>query len=623
MRWNTARGGRITRYALTALLGSAALSLTAPAHAAPAPLADGHRVTVGIQTATASGADNRGHFVYSAPPTGVIRDYVAVANHSLKKVKVRLLSRDATSTSEAPFVPQESADDPVDVGSWIALGKTTLTLKPRTQTLVPFVLGVPESATPGDHVGAIMVSLLAHEPAKPGVYVEHRVGVRVYLRVDGQLEPRLAVTDLSGDWDGAGSVTGRGNTTVSYTLTNTGNVRLGADQLVELSRPLGLTGLSAEPTSIPEILPGGSLVVRATFPSAAGAGPMDASVTVTPMAVTQDSVGGLVATTSSVTISAWPGLLLGEILAVLLLLLIGGFLSARFRRTRRRRRDLEPPRESARVPALLRTGLAVGAGLFVAVGLGPVAAAEADDPQVWKATVEPKEGIANSPLTIRTSGGCPPPATNVIGNVFGQGFPEEGGVAIGNTEAGVRGDGPFEEPIGESLINLLASQGHGGQLSGVYRLVLSCIEAGSPIDASFGDYVVRVKFDTPDHWRALPPVSQEPGPNALVPVTGQPSEGGGLSPTAAPGGTGGTGSPTGGADPGSTGASGPPAPESERAQDPAARAAELNGASDSAAASSTPGRGPDPVLLYVGLAVLLAVVVHLAWPRVRSLWSKS
>jgi len=616
MRSHTARAGRTVLCAITALLGSAVLAVPAPAQAGPPP-DDNQRVTVGIQTSTATGADNRGHFIYSAPPSGVIRDYVAVANHSLKKVTVRLLSRDATSTSEAPFVPQESAADPVDVGSWIALEKTTVTLKPRTQTIIPFVLGVPESATPGDHVGAIMLSLLAHEPTKPGVYVEHRVGVRVYLRVDGQLTPELAVTDVSGDWDGGWAMSGRGTTTVTYTVRNTGNVRLGADQLVQVSRSLGLAGLSAEPTSIAEILPGGSMVVHATFPAALGSGSMETRVTVTPKPVTLDSVSDLVVVGSTMTISAWPWALVLEIIAVLLLL-SGGFLFWRWRRARARRPLANPPQESAKVPALMRAGLAVAAGLFVALGFGAVAApATADDPEVWKATVSPSEGIANSPLSIQTSGGCPPPATNVIGNVFGAGFPKEGGIAISNTEAGVRGDGPFEEPIGEALINLLASQGQGGRLSGVYTLVLSCIEAGSPIDASFGDYVVQVKFDVPDHWKALPPVSQAPGPNALVPVSGQPTEGGGLNP-ADP-------SATAGSQPGSPDATATPGASNEPTagtpQSAADRAAQLSGAG--ATAPGTSSRHASPVLLFGGLGLALVVVLYLAWPRLRSLVTKS
>ena len=612
MRSHTARAGSITRYFVPALLASAVLALPAPAHTASPP--DDKRVTVGIQTATASGADDRGHFIYSAPPSGVIRDYVAVANHSLKKVTVRLLSRDATSTSEAPFVPQESADDPVDVGSWIALEKTTVTLKPRTQTIIPFVLGVPESATPGDHVGAIMLSLLAHELTKPGVYVEHRVGVRVYLRVDGQLTPELTVTDVSGDWDGGWSMNGRGTTTVSYTLRNTGNVRLGADQVVQVSRPLALSAVTAEPTSIPEILPGGSMVVRATFPSVLGAGQMDAKVTVTPRPATLDSVSGLVVVGSSIAIPAWPWLLILETLVVLLLL-SSSFLSWRWRRARRRRPLADPPQRSAKVPALTRGVISIG---LAALGvLGPVGPTHADDPEVWKATVSPAEGIANSPLTIQTSGGCPPPATNVIGNIFGAGFPKEGGVAIGNTEAGVRGDGPFEEPIGEALISLLASQGQGGQLSGIYTLVLSCIEPGSPIDASFGDYVVKVKFDNPNHWRALPPVSREPGPVAPVPVAGQPSEGGGLGAADS--------SASAGSQPGSPDSAATPSgaddPSAGSPQSAAERAAELSGAG--ATTADTTSSGSDRLLLFGGLALALAVGLYLAWPRLRSLMTKS
>ena len=347
---------RICVAATLALLG--ALLATAPPASADEENKD--RVTVGVRTATAQGGDERGHYFLAAPPSGVIVDYLAVMNYSTRAVDVRLLPRDASSTTDSSFTVQASGEKATDVGSWITMDKETLRLKPRSQTIVPFELNVPAGATPGDHVGAIVVSLLARQPDAQGggVLVDHRVGVRMYLRVPGKLEPKLEVSDLTATWDGAWSPTGRGTTTVSYVVRNTGNVRLGAEQQLALTRSLGLGRITREQADIEEILPGGSIAVRAEVDGVLSLGDLDAEVRLTPVPVTDDvDVERLPSTTTRAEATAWPWLLIIEVLALLLIVTAGGFDVRRRRRRRRapsrRRPRPNPPSQPRRAPRCL------------------------------------------------------------------------------------------------------------------------------------------------------------------------------------------------------------------------------------------------------------------------------
>lgn len=585
------------------LVAAAVVALTIallpfPAYPAPVPTAEEvGRTTVGIRTASQGAPDNRGKYEYEILPKKSKQDAVAVYNYSLKPVTVRLLARDATSTPEGEFTAQPSADAPQDIGAWIALSKTQLKLEPRSMTLVPFQVGVPYNATPGDHVGSILVSLLAKEP-RPGsgdVVVEHRVGLRVYLRVPGTLKPQLSIENLEESYDGRWKSLGFGRATVDYTVHNTGNVRLSATQQVEILRSFGLSSASASPEALKELLPNGTAVVHQEFPSTWAVGKVRAKVTLTPAGL-DPSVTAVPHVEKEISVFVFPWLL------VLILALIAGLIGGGYWRRRRRQAALASgggpmrPAGAAHKHRHVRVVLGMMAASVLAVGLGTAPGAQAaDDVPMWKAIVIPKSGGADDPIELQTSGGCPAPADSILGRVYGKGFPKDGENVIGNTKAGVNPEGPFPAPLIYSMKAFMANQPNPVPLEGTYRFVVTCRTAKYP--DSYGDYVAEIRFTSPDKWVAAKPVTNKTGPvlhldengDPITPAPGSATPKPGDDPSAQPS----TGSGAVPGDPTAAGPAGPLLTDSEEDSD---------------------GNALPYVLIIGGLAVAAATVLFV-WRR--------
>jgi hypothetical protein len=576
-------------------------------------------VTVGIRTANAKGGDNRGAFDYEILPRGLVRDWVAVSNYGDKRVTVRLFGKDATSTPGASFEVQKSGEAPKDLGAWIALKKNKVTIPPRTEIVVPFQLGVPYNATPGDHAGAIVLSLLAKEPKPAGgtIVVDHRVGLRIHLRVPGDLKPSLAVEGLKVLWNGQGDLLGRGDAKVSYLVRNTGNVVMDVDSDIDLTRVLGLPSTDAMVPQIKELLPGGTARVERVVKNVFGTGPMKAQVTLHGVPTDPDLADRKVDVTKSAGLQAWPWVLIAIVVALMALLGTGGWYERR-RRQHRRAQDAAKEAEEraaqarARHRLLARSALA-GAMAVLAAGLVTLtgAPASASDGDTWKATISPKNGVAGEAFDVHTSGGCPLPATNIVGFGYGAGFPKDGAVVVSNTGPVDSGSG-FTASIVDSMMGLMATQPNPQQLHGTYKFVIRCIQPEWP-DRSYGEYVAAVKFDNPYKWHALPPLTQKKGPVVpqVAPGPDQGSDGSGQAQGDAQGGAQG-GAPAGGTAGESGGTTG-----SRSAADRAQSLLDTGGKADAS------GSGPSWPLLGAGAAVavvslLIAFGSRIPRPRRRS-----
>lgn len=534
---------------LLATLGVLVAGLAGPASAADdapgssrASAGNSGGITVGIRTGNAEGGDRRGVYKYEILPRGVVQDWVAVSNYRDKPVTVRLFAKDATSDADTAFRIQPSEERPTDVGSWIALKQNRVTIPAKTELSIPFQLGVPFNATPGDHAGAIVVSLLSREPKPDGrtVIVDNRVAMRVYLRVPGDLKPAVAIDDPKVSWDGERSPSGRGTAVVSYTVRNTGNVRLDVDGAVELSRAMGLPNVKGRAAALTDLLPGGSAPVRVRIPAVLGTGPMTASIELTGTP-TDPKLSGTASAEESVSFGAWPWLLLMLVALGLVLLGTGGWFWRRRWSARQAAEAADAAaEESARAAAKHRlpvarlavraagiTAAALVAGGVSVAGLAPAAQAAPGDR--WQATITDeagkpiKQANAAVPFYLTTSGGCPKPATNVVGFGYGVGFPKEGAVVVSNIDGPVSNERGFAVALVDNMINLMAAQPAPQQLTGTYTFVLRCIEPEF-VDKSYGEYVTSIRFDSPAKYVAPPPLTTKKGPTVQIPTTGKNGE---------------------------------------------------------------------------------------------------
>jgi hypothetical protein len=247
--------------------------------------------TVGAATATApaaAAADNGQWGIFptladgSAPgtlprpffqplltPGTSLPDSLTVVNRTDRPLTLNLYGADGLNTTNGTFTLRRSFDPKEDMGAWIRLPVAQVQVDADRQVDVPFTVAVPAAATPGEHIGGIVAENVTPSTQEQGatrVNVLQAVGTRVYGRVDGPRQPALTVTDLRVDLDGSALSTGLGGSadaTVTFTVVNTGNVRLTPKVSAVLS-PLvgGPTDLGDLP--MPEILPRGSVTL--SFP---------------------------------------------------------------------------------------------------------------------------------------------------------------------------------------------------------------------------------------------------------------------------------------------------------------------------------------------------------------------
>ncbi|MEW2133800.1 WxL protein peptidoglycan domain-containing protein [Streptomyces sp. NPDC005435] len=321
------------RLLATVLAVCAALWCTAVhAVAAPASPGDG-QISWGAAPADTQAGQGRSRFVYTLAPGSRVTDALSVVNRGDRAIRLRVYASDAFTTPSGGLDLLAGDKKPRDVGSWVTLKSTTLTLKSQQSATVPFTLTVPADATPGDHSGGVVTSLVT-KSGDGTVRLDRRLGARLYLQVAGPLKPSLTVSRLHAGYDGTFDPLGGGSLRLTYTVANTGNVRLKARQVVETRGLFGLIKQTAPIGDLPELLPGGSLTRTVTVKGVWPAVRLDAGLVLRPVASDgEDAPVRAAPVTARESLWAWPW---GQLAAVAaLVVLAGGYVFLRRRRKRK------------------------------------------------------------------------------------------------------------------------------------------------------------------------------------------------------------------------------------------------------------------------------------------------
>lgn len=191
-----------------------------------------------------------------------------------------------------------------------------------------------------------IVTSLTHPTAESGVNVDRRLGVKITLRVGGDLKPSLAVENMSVGWDGGLNPFAGGDATVNYTLHNTGNTVLSAQQTANIAGPFGWPTTDAGTQDAPpQLLPGESWPVSVPVRDVPASFWLNATASVVPIVVdASGSTDHLDPVTAAATGLAMPWMLL------LLLVMLAALVFAAFL-LRRRLAARAKKREDARVAA--------------------------------------------------------------------------------------------------------------------------------------------------------------------------------------------------------------------------------------------------------------------------------
>lgn len=265
--------------ALAAALIILALGFSAlPATSAHADDTDG----ISGAPADGSGADGRTRFSYQVSPGQQLDDNYLVKNTGTTAQTMTVFATDAFNTEAGEFGLLDTDAEPTDAGSWVTFadGATSLTipLEPGESRVVPFTFTVPADARPGDHAAGIVISVTS---ASGQILVDRRVATRLYIRVLGDIQPLLTVTNISAVYNGElNPVTGE--TLVTFTIKNTGNVALGATMNIGVNTYFGIGVGPVVTQELEEMLPGSTRSLTIPLSGIGQLGYLDAYVTMQP-----------------------------------------------------------------------------------------------------------------------------------------------------------------------------------------------------------------------------------------------------------------------------------------------------------------------------------------------------
>src|SRR5262249_36155316 len=152
-------------------------------------------------------------------------------------------------------------------------------------------LTVPATATPGDHAGGMIVSLSSGTEVR----LDSRVGVRLYLRVPGNLRPVVSVSSVRPIYHGTNNPLGGGSVDVTYTVVNTGNIRLRSHPTLKAETAIfGYHLAEAKLPDLPELLPGSQVTFSGRVDGVFPAGPETITVSLQPFPEADQPVGQVI-----------------------------------------------------------------------------------------------------------------------------------------------------------------------------------------------------------------------------------------------------------------------------------------------------------------------------------------
>nr|WP_241741645.1 DUF916 domain-containing protein [Microbacterium yannicii] len=333
--------------ALAVAFPTAPAAAAAPAAVIPvaaAAAADGaDDVNWTVRTASNNFGSERTNYGYTIDPGGTVSDGIVVANHGQQPVDLRVYAADGFTSEDGALSLLVAGEKSSAIGAWITPDQQTVTVAAGETASIPFTVTIPDDATPGDYAGGIVTSLTVPDAAT-GVNVDRRLGIRVDLRVGGELTPSLAVEDLSVSWNGGLNPFAGGDATVTYTLHNTGNAAITAAAASKVSGIFGLLAMDAPAADAgAELLPGESRTETVVVPSVPPLFALIGSTTVVPSvtdaAGSRSPIAEVGATSVGIAVP-WMLLIILALVVVAIVVLVRG---------RRQRKAAAQQEEDARV----------------------------------------------------------------------------------------------------------------------------------------------------------------------------------------------------------------------------------------------------------------------------------
>ena len=207
----------------------------------------------------------RTRFDYTVAPGQSLDDAYVVRNEGSAAQTFTVYATDAFNTDDGAFALLEGGVAPSDAGSWVAFSgqpSVQVDLQPGETATIPFTVRAPDDASPGDHAAGVVVSVQSPDGQ---VLVDRRLGTRLYVRVPGELQPNLTIAGLSSSYTPSLNPFA-GETTVTFTVPNAGNVALSGQLKTDVRGLFGIALAAPVAQEVSEMLPGSTRTITTTVP---------------------------------------------------------------------------------------------------------------------------------------------------------------------------------------------------------------------------------------------------------------------------------------------------------------------------------------------------------------------
>lgn len=157
--------------------------------------------------ADSSDTGSEGYFIYTSTPGTRIDDSIHITNTSPLRGSIDLYAVDVTTGQMGGTSVLTYSDPKRDVGAWITLSRSRVTLAPGQSQDVPFTLTVPEHVRPGQHGGAIVAEDTQREQhvrqrqntSAMKIDIQSVVALGVLINLPGPFVERLSATGIRYD----------------------------------------------------------------------------------------------------------------------------------------------------------------------------------------------------------------------------------------------------------------------------------------------------------------------------------------------------------------------------------------------------------------------------------------
>ncbi len=146
------------------------------------------------------------YFIFDGKPGIAVKSQVRVTNTGTAKGSVGLYPVDATTGQTSGAVYLNQHDPRKDVGVWLTLGKSQLTLNVGQSQIVPFQVIIPGTVRPGQHLGGIVAENLAETSSSQKnsaiqIKVKALTIIAVQVNLPGTLVEQLTATGIQAGGD--------------------------------------------------------------------------------------------------------------------------------------------------------------------------------------------------------------------------------------------------------------------------------------------------------------------------------------------------------------------------------------------------------------------------------------